>query len=43
VHDTAAAEANWLAELAGQLGLDRGGLPDPDAVTDDSPGGGLVR
>jgi hypothetical protein len=36
-------EGDCLAELGRHAGLDRGGLPDPDAVADDRPGRGLIR
>jgi hypothetical protein len=32
-----------LTELLGQALLDRGGLRDADALSDDRPAGGLVR
>ena len=38
-----AVEGDRFAELPGHAGLDRGGLPDPDALADDGPGGRLIR
>src|SRR5262249_25015909 len=41
VHD-AGTERDRLANLLCDARLDRCGLPDPDALSDDSPGGSLV-